>query len=167
MLTIVFHVADTAAQGHKYLMLERGHSLKKIRIYPGSTLRFKFEGDKRFYSGKIKDLRGDMIIFENSIIKVQEIAGIDISEFKKQPPLLYGFAKKLPVAGAGYFLIDQFNRSVVNGQSLHIDRKVLRTSAIMVGVGLLLGFTVKNNVKIRGRNRLRIVNLLPEANNKN
>lgn len=165
---MVFYIADTAAQqGHKYLMLERGRSLKKTRIYPGSTLRFKFEDDKHFYSGKIKDLRGDIIIFENSIIKVQEIARIDISGFKKQPSLLHGLAKKLPIAGAGYFLIDQFNRSVVNGQSLYVDRKVLRTSAIMVGMGLLLGFTVKKNVRIRGRNRLRIVNLLPEANNKN
>ena len=167
LLAIVFYMAETSAQGHKYLMLERGRSLKKIRIYPGATLRFKFEDDQHFYSGQIKDLFGDMIIFENSVIKVQEIAAIDISGLKNQSLLLHGLAKKLPIAGAGYFLIDQFNRSVVNGRSLYVDRKVLRTSVIMVGLGLLFDLTVKNTVKIKGKNRLHVVNLLPDENNKN
>ena len=47
-------------------------------------------------------------------------------------------------------------------QPFNIDEKVARSSGIMVGVGLLFVLFHKKTFKVRGRNRLSIVNLLPE-----
>ena len=159
---ITLQVHQTPAQGHKYLLLEKGASRKKIRIYPGSDIRLRFHGDDRFYLQQIKDLSEKFIFFENAVVKVTEVAEIDITNHKQGSNLFVDLGKKLPIAGTGYFLIDNFNRTVVMNQPFNIDEKVVRTSSIMVAAGLIFIFTDKKTFKVRGRNRLRVVNLIPE-----
>lgn len=165
VLTLTLH--HVSAQGHRYLLLEKGSSRKKIRIYAGSDIRLKFRGDRRFYTRQITDLRGDLIFFENAVVKTTEIAEIDITGHRQGSTLFVDLGKKLPVAGAGYFAIDYFNKAVVMNQPFSVDQKVVRTSSILVGVGLLFILSDKKTFKVRGRNRLSVVNLLPQENNKN
>ena len=167
IFTFIFNLHHLYGQSHKYLLLERGRSLKKIRIYPGSLIRLRFRGDDHFYTEQIKDLSGNFIFFENAVVKVSEIAEIDITGYKDRSPLFINLGKKLPLVGAGYFLIDNFNRSVVNSQPFEIDKKVARTSSVMAGVGFLFILFEKKTFKVKGRNRLRVVNLLPQENNEN
>ena len=162
ILSLTFHLHQTSAQGHKYLLLEKGASRKKIRIYPGSDITLRFHSEDRFYTRQIKYLSGELIFFENAVVKTTEIAEIDIRAHRQGSTLFVDLGKKLPIAGAGYFVIDNFNRTVVMNQPFNIDRKVVRTSSIMIGVGLLFILAEKKTFKVRGRNRLSIVNLLQE-----
>ena len=161
-LLLTFYLHQIVAQSHKYLLLEKGPGRKKLRIYPGSDITLRFYGDRIFYTRQIKDISGDLIIFENAVVKYTEIAEIDISNLGQRSTLITELGRKLPIAGVGYFAIDNFNRSVVMNQPFNIDEKVARSSGIMVGVGLLFVLFHKKTFKVRGRNRLSIVNLLPE-----
>jgi hypothetical protein len=65
--------------------------------------------------------------------------------------------KFLVVGGVGYFVIDQFNTVIVQGDKASIDEGVATTSAVMVGVGLPMLLIKKKSQRIGGRYRLMTV----------
>ncbi len=152
------------AQHYRYLALEKKGRINKIKIYPGEYIRLRFSGEKRFYQRKIIDFADPYIILTDSRINIKAIAEIDITSKQKKPPLLDGLGQYLPIAGAGYFAVDMVNRTIVNGQSLSIDQKVLTSSLVMIGAGLLFRRIGKKRFKIKPGNRIRIVNLSPNKN---
>jgi hypothetical protein len=58
------------------------------------------------------------------------------------------------IGGVGFFIVDQFNVVVVNGDKANIDSKVARNSAGLLVGGTLLYFLRKKSQKIHGRYRL-------------
>ena len=158
-LLFTFSYYFTVAQNHKYILLEKGNSRHKIRIYPGEQIRFKFTDDRHFTTLRIKDLVGRYILIEHGIFPLEYIEEIDISDYKRRYGLLNAMGEKLPFAGLGYIMIDQFNRTVVQNQPWEYDQKVIRTGAIMVGIGLILKLTSTKKFKINKKNKISIVDL--------
>jgi hypothetical protein len=58
------------------------------------------------------------------------------------------------IGGVGYFVIDQFNVVVVNGDDPNIDRKVAVSSVSLLAGGALLFYIRKKSQRIHGRWRL-------------
>lgn len=58
------------------------------------------------------------------------------------------------MGGVGYFVIDQFNVIVVNGDKATLNENVTTTSIAMVGVGLPMMLIKKKSQRLGGRYRL-------------
>jgi hypothetical protein len=62
--------------------------------------------------------------------------------------------KFLVVAGVAYFVIDQFNVIVVNGDEPSLNEDVTAASVAMVAVGLPMMLIKKKSQKLTGKYRL-------------
>jgi hypothetical protein len=65
--------------------------------------------------------------------------------------------KFLVVAGVGYFVLDQFNVIVVDGNKASLNDNVTNASLAMVGVGLPMMLIRKKYQRIGGKFRLMTV----------
>ncbi|MDN5203001.1 hypothetical protein QQ008_16545 [Fulvivirgaceae bacterium BMA10] len=144
-------------QAQKFLLLSQRGAKKRVKINQGDVLRFKFKGDDRFYQDKIVNLAEGLIFLETTIINVKDVGVIDIRDHKDRSFNLPQYAAALPVAGVGYFLIDQVNNSIVDGNKLRIDEKVARTSGILIGLGFLIKWTERKYFKVNDRNRIQVI----------
>ncbi len=70
-----------------------------------------------------------------------------------------GIGSALITASAGYFLIDQFNNSIIQGNRLSIDDQVVKISLTLVASGTTLMLLSKKHVNTTKNWRLRLVNI--------
>ena len=116
---------------------------KRIKIKAGEVLFYRAKGSAHVSHGKIASFKEDKIMFENGYITLEELDEVIIRKARRQ-----GSAITLMFAGAGYFLLDQFNNSVIDGNPLSLNSKVNRTAGIIVGSGLLLYFLSQRRIRI-------------------
>ena len=68
-----------------------------------------------------------------------------------------GLANWLVVGGVAYFLIDQFNTVIVQGDKASLDEDVTTVSASMVAVGLPMMLIKKRYQRVGRKYRLMVV----------
>ena len=143
-------------QGHcfaqKQLVLLKGDNLL-LRLNPGDDIVYRLKNNKRVRSTYISNLSDTAVVTHSDTVPYHRI---DRLYFKRST-----FGNRvgwvLVLGGAGYFLIDQFNNVVIDGNDAELDDGVTRTSLIMVGVGLPLALIKRNYVRLGGKKRLLMV----------
>lgn len=138
--------------GQKQLILLKGDKLL-LRLNPGNDIVYRLKDNKRVRSTYISNLSDTAVVTHSDTVPYHHI---DRVYFKRST-----FGNKigwmLVVGGTGFFLIDQFNNVVVDGNDAELDEGVTKTSLIMVGVGLPLALIKRNYVQLGGRKRLLMV----------
>jgi hypothetical protein len=136
----------------KQLILLKGDKLL-LRLNPGDDIVYRLKSSKDIRSTYINNLSDTAVVTHSDTVPYHHI---DRIYFKRST-----FANKvgwiLVVGGTGFFLIDQFNSVVVDGNKAELDEGVTTTSLIMIGAGLPLILTKKNNVRMGGSKRLLMV----------
>lgn len=158
VFTLLIYAQPLTAQ--KFLVLEKmGSPKKRYQFYVGEKLEYQVKGERFFREDVITDLVDSVIVFDYGFYTFSKINAINIKG-KKQvsfDPVRIG--PYLIVAGIGLFLIDQFNNTIINGNKADIDKRLLRSSAIMAGAGGILMLLKRNKIKLKGNWRLRIVDI--------
>lgn len=152
MLTIVSLCACLCAHGQKQLVLLR-HQKVIMRFNPGDQLVISLKGEKQKIDSYVNNLFDTAILLHRTLIPTHKIDRI----YFEQSGLLNLVGKFLVVGGAAYFLIDQFNVIVVNGEKADLDKDVTTVSGAMVAVGLPLMLIKKKSQRVRGKYRLLVV----------
>lgn len=134
------------------IVLLKGQKVK-LRLYPGDDFVYKLKGSKTVRHSYINNLSDTAVLAHRDIVPFHKVERL----YFKQSSFANVVGSLLVVGGAGYFLIDQFNVVVVNGDKANLDDHVTITSAAMVGVGLPMMLIRKNSCKIGGKFRLLMV----------
>lgn len=138
---------------HPRLMFMKNKN-RIVYYEPGNTLSFTIKG----YEGKITDVmksfQGDsIIIFDHHQVAVRDITGVYLDKKNKVFYFMkYKYGKLLLFMGTGYLLLDMIN-------SGELDKKTLIISGSMITSGILAQLLISKRIKIKGKKKLRILNL--------
>lgn len=138
-----------------YLVLEKTGTKKRYEYYPGDPFTFRIKGET-FRTDKIVALTDSMLIFKGGTVAFKHIVRVSLKEHKLW---MAGVGSVLITAGAAYFLIDQFNNSVIQGNRISTDDQVVKVSLILVSSGMALLQLSKKRVNTAKNWRLRLVNI--------
>ena len=153
---VITTVIDSCLSQDFLLMSSPGMG-KRFKIYEGDEIKFLLEGEKHFNFETIKKLKGDSVILQNSSIHIKDISKVDIRKYNQHrmdPNVLAGASI---LAGVGYFTVDQFNHTVVKQRGWDVNRKVVRTSAILIATGILIHKTKRRYFKVNKANKISTV----------
>ena len=157
LLFVVFVLSGEYAYSQDFVVLSKPGVGKRFKIYVGDEFRFQLHGQGYFSNGQIVKLRNDSIFFSNTAIKLNDIRKVDIRDYnyhRMDPDFL---AKASVFAGIGYFVVDQFNHTVVNQNGWDVDKDVVRTSAILIATGILVHKTKRRYFRVNKRNRIKLL----------
>jgi hypothetical protein len=150
LLVTFFGLFATPADGQKQLVLLKREKVL-LHLYPGDEIKFKLKGEDFVRTSYINNLFDTALVAHTDLVPFSSIEKI---YFRTPAGLTKKIGQGLVVGGVGYFLIDQLNEVVVQGNKGSIDENVAITSAIMVGVGLPLILLKKKSQRIGGKYRL-------------
>jgi hypothetical protein len=138
--------------GQKQLVLLKKQKVL-LRLTFGDELILKTKDSDTKITSYVNNLFDTAVMVHQTIIPFHKI---DRVYFKRS-----NFANKvgtiLVIGGIGYFVIDQFNVMVVNGDKPTLNDNVTTTSLGMTAVGLPMMLIKKKSQRIRGRHKLLTV----------
>jgi hypothetical protein len=153
-LTIaVWMYALNFSHGQRQLLLIKGEKVL-ARFNPGDEFVISLKGDKKKINSYVNNLFDTAVLLHRTLVPIHKIDKV----YFKQSGLVNLVGKFLVVAGVAYFLIDQFNVIVVDGNEASLNDNVTNTSVALVAVGLPMALIKKKYRRIRGRIRLMVVN---------
>lgn len=145
-------LAGSVAYGQKQLVFLKKEKVI-LRLNPGDEFIFSLKGSKGIQRSYINNLFDTAALVHKTIIPFQKIDKI----YFTQQGLVNLMGRFLVVAGVGYFVIDQINVMVVNGDEASLDDNVTTASVAMVAAGLPMMLIKKKSQRIGGRYRLLTV----------
>ncbi|MEJ1238681.1 hypothetical protein WBG78_11155 [Chryseolinea sp. T2] len=132
------------ASAQKQLVLLKGQKVI-LRLYPGDEIELKMRGSEdRIYS-YVNNLFDTALMAHETLIPFSKIDRI----YFEHTSFMNKIGTALIIGGVGYFLIDQLNTVIVQGEDFTIDENVATTSAIMVGVGLPMKLIRKKSQRMK------------------
>lgn len=131
------------------LMLQKRNSNKNVFYKKGDEISFRVNESKTKVSGEIAAIQDSVIVFKGFDVKVSEISSLYIDE-KTRWWLRYKIEQLAFITGGGYLLLDVINTGEFNSNTLII-------SGSLIGVGLIARVFIGNMIKIRGRTRLKVL----------
>jgi hypothetical protein len=138
----------TAPECHaqKQLVLLKNQKVK-LRLYPGDEIVYRLKGSRTIHTSYINNLFDTAIMIHQEIVPFHKIDRI----YFRQSNLLNVVGGLLVVGAVGYFVIDQANVIIVQGDKASLDQSVTRSSIIMAAVGLPLMLMRKKSQTIGHR----------------
>lgn len=153
LITLLFAVPfSSTVYGQKQLVLLKGEKIK-LRLHAGDEFIFKLKGDPTIQRSYINNLFDTAVVAHKDVIPFHRIERI----YFDQGNFMNVVGGLLVTGGVGYFLIDQVNVVIVQGEDPDLDKGVTIPSVAMIGVGLPMMLIKKKSQKIGGRYRLLTV----------
>jgi hypothetical protein len=154
LLIAVFLLLNIApAHAQRQLVLTKGEKVM-LRLYPGDEITISLKDSrKRRMKSYINALSDSGVMLHTTHIPFQNIERI----WFKRSSFQHVVGGLLVTGGVAYFLIDQINVVLVNGEKASLDEKVTIPSVVMIGTGLPLLLLRKKYQTIGRRYRLRMV----------
>ena len=154
---IALLLAVVHADAQKVLKLYKGGTKQALEYRVGEDITFKLYNDDYFYTFPIKDLVAGNILFENGLIKLEQIEVV-----RTHSGLGNILSGMLYTFGASWVLFSGVDVLYGDGDL----GEVAKTAGIVTGTSFLSGFLfkkllTKKDYKLKGRKFLRIVELNP------
>jgi hypothetical protein len=121
-----------------------------LRLNPGDEFVISLKGEKKKMTSYINNLFDTAVLVHRTLVPIHRIDKI----YFARSGWVNLIGKFLVVAGVGYFVIDQFNVIVVDGQKPSLNENVTNASVAMVAAGLPMMLIQKKYQRIGGRYRL-------------
>lgn len=121
-----------------------------MRFNPGDEFIISVKGEKRKLESYINNIFDTAVMMHKTIVPLHKINKVYFSN----TGLVNLIGKFLVVAGVGYFVIDQFNVIVVNGDKASLNDNVTNASVAMVAVGLPMMLIKRKFQRLGGKYRL-------------
>jgi len=143
-LVVLLGSLSRDAYAQKQLVLLKGQKVI-LRLYPGDEIELKMRGNEdRIYS-YVNNLYDTALMAHETLIPYSKIERI----YFVRSNLLNKLGTALIIGGVGYFLIDQFNTIIVQGEDPNFDENVTKSAVIMVGVGVPMMMIKKKSQRIK------------------
>lgn len=151
LITLLVSAAYFAQAQKQLVLLKREKVI--MRFNPGDELVISLKGKKQKLNTYINNLFDTAVMVHRTIVPLHKIDRVYFSH----TGLVNLIGKFLVVAGVAYFVIDQFNVIVVNGDEPTLDDNVTTASVAMVAAGLPMMLIKKKSQKMGGKHRLLTV----------
>lgn len=148
-VVILAAVFSQECQAQKQLVVLKREKVL-LRLYPGDEVVFRLKGSKSVKRSYINNLNDTSFLAHRDPIAFHKVDRI----YHKRSNLLNVIGGLFVTAGVGYFVIDQVNVGIVQGDGFDIEEKVAIPSAILVGAGLPMLLSKKKYTKLGGRYRI-------------
>ncbi len=137
-----------ACMAQKQLVLLKGEKVL-LRLNIGDEILFKVKGSDTRRRSYVSNVYDTAVLAHTEVVPFHSIERIyfDQRNFRNV------FGGLLVIGGAGYFLVDQLNVSVIQGDP-SLNQDVTKASIAMVAVGLPMMLIHKKSQRIGGRYRL-------------
>jgi hypothetical protein len=153
LIGLISLLALTTCHAQRQLVLTKGEKVM-LRLYPGDEITVSLKNaKKRKIKSYINALSDSGVMLHTTHVPFQNIERI----YFKRSSFQHVIGGLLVTGGVGYFLIDQINVVLVNGEKANLDENVTIPSVVMVGTGLPLLLLRKKYQTIGRRYRLRMV----------
>ena len=133
-----------AVYGQKQLILLKKEKVL-LRLYPGDEIVFKIKGKDAKITSYVNNLYDTAVVAHQLVVPFHTIDRL----YFKHRSFANTFGGLLVVGGVGYFLIDQFNTIVVQGEKATWNENVGTASIVMVGVGLPMMLIKKKSQRMK------------------
>lgn len=150
-LTSMICAAGIAQAQKQLVLLKRERVI--MRFSPGDEFIISLKGEKQKINSYINNLFDTAVLVHKTIVPLHKIDKV----YFKRTGLVNLIGKFLVVAGVGYFVIDQFNVIVVNGDEASLNDDVTTASVAMVAAGLPMALIKKKSQRVGGKYRLMMV----------
>jgi len=151
ILILVFYSVQFAKAQKQLVLLKKEKVI--LRLNPGDEFIFSLKDTKDIQRSYINNLFDTAVMVHKTVMPFHKIDKI----YFKRSNFANVVGGLLVVGGVGYFLIDQINVVVVNGDRASLNDNVTTTSIAMVGVGLPMMLVKKKYQRIGGKYRLLTV----------
>lgn len=151
LITLLVSAAYLTAAQKQLVLLKREKVL--MRMNPGDEFVISLKGESRKLNSYINNIYDTAVLLHRTVVPLHKIDRVYFSH----TGLVNLIGKFLIIAGVGYFVIDQFNVMVVNGDEPSLDDDVTKASIAMVAVGLPMMLIKKKSQKLRGKYRIMTV----------
>ncbi|HEY9006820.1 hypothetical protein [Ohtaekwangia sp.] len=144
-------MAAPACIAQKQLVLLKNEKVK-LRLYIGDEIIYKEKGADHRRRSYVSNVYDTALLAHETVVPFHKIERIYFNQ--------HNFANVvgglLVIGGVGYFLVDQINVSLIQGDP-SLNKSVTRASIIMTAIGLPLMLIHKKSQRIGGRYRLLLV----------
>jgi hypothetical protein len=130
--------------GQKQLVLLKKEKVV-LRLYPGDEIILKVKGSNTKMTSYVNNLSDTAVMLHQTIIPFHKIDRL----YFRHSSFANRMGALLVVGGVGYFLVDQFNTIVVQGEEATWNKNVGNVSIAMVGIGLPLWLIKKKSQRIK------------------
>jgi hypothetical protein len=148
--SFILFITSFACFSQQYLLFQKNRYRQAI-YKVGDVISFRMKNDRSKFTGQIYGFEDSVMIFHYYRINPKEISHLYVDNKTRIWFILrYKYGKVLPIAGAGYVLLDAINTGQVRGESLAIG-------GTLVATGLLLKAIIGDKIRIRGKRKLVIL----------
>lgn len=116
-----------------------------LRLVPGDIIRYRLKGEKQHRRSYINQLFDTAVRIHDDTISFWKIDRV----YFKQHKFVNVIGGLLTVAGVGFFVIDEINVTVVQGNKPYVDRGVAKSAITLVVIGAPLMLIKKKSQRIR------------------
>lgn len=155
-MVLFFFLSGLAAAGQSQLLLLKRQEVL-LRLNAGDDLVFRVKGSKEVRRTYINTLSDTAVVTHRDTVPYHMIDRI----YFRTGTFVNRLGLLLVMGGAGYFIIDQFNNVVVQGNDARIDNSVAIASGTMVAAGLPMMLIGRNSKRVGGR--IRLIRVTPQS----
>jgi hypothetical protein len=130
--------------GQKQLVLLKKEKVI-LRLYPGDEIILRTKGSHTKMTSYVNNLSDTAVMLHQTIIPFYKIDRL----YFKHSSFGNRFGAMMVVGGVTYFLVDQFNTIVVQGEEATWNKNVGNVSVAMVAIGLPLWLIKKKSQRIK------------------
>lgn len=127
----------------------------------GEYIRFRIKGDQNYSRALIQGIHPGFIIVADDTVHTYDIEIVDVRKKKLTSFKLSSMGKGLMLAGAGLFLVDLFNTTVIIDSDYNVEDSAWRGSAVLLGLGTLMQFVNNDYFRPKRHNRIATLNFRP------
>ena len=143
-LCIGMAAASRNACAQKQLLLLKGEKVL-LRLYPGDEIELKMKGSEDRVYSYVNNLFDTALLAHETLIPFHKIERV----YFVHTSFMNRIGKALIIGGVGYFVIDQLNTMIVQGEELSIDKNVATASAVMVAAGIPMTLIRKKSQRMK------------------
>lgn len=152
LIVCILLAAISVASAQKQLVLLKKQKVI-LRLSYGDEIVYKTKGSDKKITSYVNNLFDTALLAHRTVVPFHTIDRI----YFVHGGFVNMIGGALVVGGLGYFLIDQLNVVVVQGEKASLDDNVTRVSIGMAAIGLPMMLIKKKSQRIRGRYRLLAV----------
>lgn len=150
-LSFVLFLSGSVFGQKQLVVLKRENVL--LRLYPGDEFVYRLKGEKIVRTTYVNNIFPTAVLTHRDTVPFNAIDRV----YFRQRKLYNTLGGALVIFGAGLFIIDQLNVTVVNGNKPSLDDDVTTLSVSSLAVGLPLMLIKKKSQRIRYPTRLMLI----------
>jgi hypothetical protein len=148
--SILFLLAFLTNGFSQKLLFQKNRHREALYV-EGDIISLRLKGKKRKYTDQIIGFQDSIVVFRNYRINPTEISHLYVDDKTKTWFIFrYKYKNVLPIAGAGYILLDLLNTGELKKETLVIG-------GTFIASGIIAKLLISERIKIKGRRKLVIL----------